>query len=176
MTSVWSRRPPSWSAFIRRIRSVWNELEDCGRTSALCLATRSSFRSKTFSIISTIGKLTWPIFEDFQLILFLSKFLSGRWFDSDYFLLDDPLNSVQLSVHTQGTPIEAKYIDEMKRKTGSNKHREDGFTVRIDNLIAADLNCSIGDWHSEYVGFNKSKLYHQAALLLSNMYKNKLKS
>lgn len=105
-----------------------------------------------------------------------SAALWSRWFDSDYLLLDDPLNSVQLSVHTQGTPIEAKYIEELKRSTSSKKHRDDGFSVRIDSLISRDLGCSVDDWHGEYVGFNKSKLHHQAALLLSNMYKNKLKS
>lgn len=91
-------------------------------------------------------------------------------------LLDDPLNGVQLSVHSQGTPIDEKYIGELRLKAGGNKHREDGFSMRIDSLIASDLKCNIGDWHREYVGFDKCKLHYQAALLLSNLYKNKLKS
>ena len=99
-----------------------------------------------------------------------------RWFDSDYILLDDPLNGVQLSVHTQGTPIDEKYIEQLRLKAGNNKYREDGFSMRIDSLIASDLQCNIGDWHREYVGFDKCKLHYQAALLLSYLYKNKLKS
>lgn len=85
------------------------------------------------------------------------------------------MNKIQLSVHTQGTPIQDKYIKQLKSKA-NHKFRDDGFSIRIDSLIASDLNCSIGEWHKEYVGFHKSTLHYQAVLLLSNLYKNKLKS
>ena len=79
-------------------------------------------------------------------------------------------------MHTQGTPVDNKYIEQLKLKASNNKYRDYGFSKRIDNLIASDLNCSIGEWHNAYVGFNKSQLHYQAVLLLSNLYKNKLKS
>lgn len=85
------------------------------------------------------------------------------------------MNNIQISVHSQGTPIENKYIEQLKLKASNHKFRDDGFSIRIDNLIASDLNCSIGEWHHEYVGFDKSKLHYQAVLLLSNLYRNKLK-
>jgi len=113
-----------------------------------------------------------------QIIVSIENFLynfDDKWFDSDYLLLDDPLNKIQIAVHTQGTPLNDKYVQQLKSNR-THKFRDDGFSVRVDSLIAADLNCSIGDWHKKYVGFDKSKLHYQAVLLLSNLYKNQLQA
>jgi len=99
------------------------------------------------------------------------------WVDISCLILSDPGHKANLQTFSQPTPLEAKYVELLKKATPDNYPRQwSGFGVPIGQVMAAELNVPHTSWQEAVTGIHKKELIHSAARALAGMYRRHLQS
>ncbi|CAH2042560.1 unnamed protein product, partial [Iphiclides podalirius] len=106
---------------------------------------------------------------------FLHEAVSDRWYEMSVVVLSQPSIGVELQVCGQGTPVAVAALAALRAATpGSYVHRDTGFAVTLESVMAASLQVPQTEWQDALTGVGRREILSLAARSLAGSYKKSL--
>ena len=106
---------------------------------------------------------------------FLLEVGEDSWVEMACFMLSDPVHKITLTTYSQPTPVDARFVELAKEKTGENySKRWSGLAAPVGGVIAEAWQISHTTWHEAVCGVSRSSIIKLGAEVLAGTYKRSL--